>query len=51
LVPAGPALQRLSIDYAEMVEDGLLLGDAEPFEDLLANCRDLQERANHAKTK
>ena len=48
LVPTGKALERLSIDYAEMLEDGLLLGDAEPFVQLLGHCRDLQERANRA---
>ncbi len=51
LVPTDEALERLSIDYAEMVEDGLLFGDAEQFEDLLAHCRGLQERANRAKSK
>jgi hypothetical protein len=37
LVPGGKALENLANDYAEMVEDGLLLGDAEPFEELLGN--------------
>jgi hypothetical protein len=46
LVPGGKALEILANDYAEMVEDGLLLGDAEPFEELLAHCRDLQNRLN-----
>ena len=46
LVPTGRALERLSTDYAEMVEDGLLLGDAEPFEELLEHCDELQRRAN-----
>jgi hypothetical protein len=51
LVPTGKALERLSTDYAEMVEDGLLLGDAEPFEELLAHCRDLQQRASRKRSR
>jgi hypothetical protein len=49
LVPTGETLQRLSIDYAEMVEDGLLLGDAESFDELLWLCRNLQQRANRPR--
>jgi hypothetical protein len=48
LVPVGAALESLSTDYGEMVEDGLLLGDAEPFDELLAQCQRLQERVNRA---
>ena len=51
LVPVGKALESLAADYAEMVEDGLLLGDAEPFDQLLEHCRNLQERANRQKGK
>ncbi|CCV13738.1 hypothetical protein MESS4_60001 [Mesorhizobium sp. STM 4661] len=29
-----------------MVDDGLLLEDAEPFEALMARCADIAERAN-----
>ena len=46
LVPAGEALQALGDDYARMVEDGLLLDDAETFEALTARCADMAERAN-----
>jgi len=35
LVPAGEALKVLEEDYVRMVEDGLLLEDAEPFEALI----------------
>jgi hypothetical protein len=49
LVPGGKALESLAADYTEMVEDGLLLGDPEPFEELLEHCRNLQDRANRAK--
>jgi Nucleotidyl transferase AbiEii toxin, Type IV TA system len=48
LVPAGDALKALEEDYARMVEDGLLLDDAEPFETLMARCADIAERANRA---
>ncbi len=46
LVPSGDALKALEEDYARMVEDGLLLEDAEPFETLMARCADIAERAN-----
>jgi len=48
LVPAGDALEVLADDYARMVEDGLLLDDAEPFEALMARCADIAERANRS---
>ncbi|GBQ64634.1 hypothetical protein AA103196_0925 [Ameyamaea chiangmaiensis NBRC 103196] len=46
LVPAGEALKALGDDYAHMVDDGLLLDDAESFEALMARCADIAERAN-----
>jgi hypothetical protein len=49
LVPNDKALASLSLDYARMLDDGLLLGDAEPFEALLDQCRDLEARANKVK--
>lgn len=49
LVPSETALAGLSLDYARMLDDGLLLGDAEPFENLLQQCRDLEARANKVK--
>ena len=42
LAPAGEARGALAEDYQHMVEDGLLLDDAEPFDALLA----LAERVN-----
>ncbi|MBD8906653.1 nucleotidyl transferase AbiEii/AbiGii toxin family protein [Methylorubrum zatmanii] len=48
LVPAGNALKSLEADYAHMVEDGLLLGDAEPFDALMAKCADITVQANNA---
>ena len=43
------ARTALAMDYARMVEDGLLLEDAEPFEALIERCADIAERANHAE--
>lgn len=49
LVPGPDALMDLSLDYARMLDDGLLMSDAEPFEVLLEQCRDLEARANKVK--
>lgn len=46
LVPSDMALASLSLDYSKMLDDGLLMGDAEPFAQLLEQCRDLEARAN-----
>jgi len=46
LVPEGAARDVLSEDYRHMVEDGLLLDNAEPFDSLITRCRALQDRAN-----
>jgi len=46
LVPAGDVLKALEDDYARMVEAGLLLEDAEPFEVLMDRCADIVARAN-----
>ncbi len=48
LVPDGEALKALGEDYARMVDDGLLLDDAESFDALMARCSDIAERANRA---
>ena len=48
LVPNGEALGMLKDDYGRMVDDGLLLEDAEPFEALMERCADLADRANRA---
>ncbi|MBL8291152.1 MAG: nucleotidyl transferase AbiEii/AbiGii toxin family protein [Bryobacterales bacterium] len=49
LVPGPDALTDLSFDYARMLDDGLLMSDAEPFGVLLEQCRDLEARANKVK--
>ena len=46
LVPGGEARAALASDYEHMVEDGLLLEDAESFEVLIERCKDIAERAN-----
>jgi hypothetical protein len=46
LVPGGEGLNALKRDYARMVEDGLLLDDAEVFDALMARCADIAARAN-----
>ena len=46
LVPTGPSLAALADDYARMVDDGLLLDDAEPFGALMDCCRAIADRAN-----
>lgn len=46
LAPEAASLAGLAEDYAQMLEDGLLLDDAEPFEELIEECRSIQQRAN-----
>ena len=46
LVPDGAAFARLAHDYQGMIEDGLLLEDAEPFARLMDRCREVQRKAN-----
>lgn len=46
IVPEGAARAVLAEDYHLMVDDGLLLGTAEPFDELMARCTDLEARAN-----
>jgi hypothetical protein len=48
LVPVGEGLAALSKDYGQMVDDGLLLEDAEPFEALMDRCAGIEARANRA---
>jgi Nucleotidyl transferase AbiEii toxin, Type IV TA system len=46
LVPAADALAKLAADYRHMIDDGLFLDDAEPFEMLLERCRAIQQKTN-----
>jgi hypothetical protein len=49
LVPTDEALESLSDDYRRMVDDGLLVEEAEPFQELLDHCRRIQDRVNRAR--
>lgn len=46
LVPSGMARAVLASDYERMVDDGLLLEDAEPFETVLERCAGIAARVN-----
>jgi hypothetical protein len=48
LVPVGDGAKALAEDYARMVDDGLLLEEAEPFGTLMERCADIAARANNA---
>ncbi|MFN8680280.1 nucleotidyl transferase AbiEii/AbiGii toxin family protein [Paracoccus sp. P2] len=48
LVPRGEARAALASDYERMVEDGLLLESAEPFEALIERCAGIAEQVNRA---
>jgi hypothetical protein len=46
LVPDDAMRKDLEADYLKMVEAGLLFGEAKSFDELMAGCEALQERAN-----
>ncbi len=46
LAPRGDARTALAEDYRRMVQDGLLLDDAAPFDALLQRCQARAERAD-----
>jgi len=46
LVPEREAEAALRADYQHMVDDGLLLDEAAPFDSLIDACRGIQEKAN-----
>lgn len=48
VVPEGAAREALAADYASMLEDQVMVGDALPFEDLMAACAEVASRANTA---
>ena len=50
LVPEGAAHDLLADDYRRMIEDGLLLAEAESFDLLLQHCRDIEHQANVLKS-
>ncbi len=49
LVPDGAALALLAEDYRQMVEDGLLLDEAESFDILIERCRQAERQVNAAR--
>ena len=46
VVPDGAARDALAADYARMLEDQVMVGDALPFEDLMQACAEVAARAN-----
>ena len=48
LAPGGDARKTLAEDYQRMIDDGLLLDDAEPFDVLLQRCQALALKVNTA---
>lgn len=48
IVPAGGDTKAIAADCARMVDDGLLLKEAEPFDALMARCTEIAARANGA---
>lgn len=51
LAPAGDGAKALEEDYARMIEDGLLLEEAEPFDALMERCAEITARANGVANK
>lgn len=51
LVPGGAAFDALARDYQQMVEGGLLLGEAEDFQTLMVQCDNIALRANAAASR
>jgi hypothetical protein len=48
LVPTGTTYEALAEDYAKMVEDGILLQNAQDFQTLMAECAKMEQRINRA---
>ena len=48
LVPADAAYEVLAEDYAKMVEDGILLQNAQDFRTLMDECAEIERRINQA---
>jgi hypothetical protein len=45
-VPQGNARSALAVDYANMLEDQVMIGNALTFDDLMQACVDIEVRAN-----
>lgn len=48
IVPNGAARETLAMDYAKMLEDQVMIGDALPFDQLMTVCAEVAQRANGA---
>jgi len=48
IVPEGAARDALAMDYGKMLEDEVMVGDALPFDELMAACADVAQLANGA---
>ncbi|MYM38344.1 nucleotidyl transferase AbiEii/AbiGii toxin family protein [Duganella qianjiadongensis] len=46
IVPEGAAREALASDYAKMLEDQIMIGDALRFDELMDACAEVAERAN-----
>jgi len=51
IVPEGAAREALATDYAKMLEDEIMVGDALPFDDLMQASAEVAARANAAARK
>ena len=48
IVPDGAAREALAMDYAKMIEDQVMVGDALPFDELMKICAGVAQQANGA---
>lgn len=48
IVPDGAARGALATDYAKMIEDQVMVGDALPFDELMKVCAEVAQQANGA---
>ena len=51
LVTSGSAHAVLADDYGKMLADGMLLGEDEPFDELIERCAAIEARANASQVK
>lgn len=48
IVPKGAAREALASDYAKMLEDQVMIGDALHFDELMSACEEVEKRSNAA---
>jgi hypothetical protein len=51
IVPQGAAREALASDYAKMLEDEVMVGNALPFDELMRACAEVAARANAVARK